>query len=245
MNGPNAGEPGVGQQAPQLAPSSAQGLPGSGSRPHQQAGSGSATAHDQRPRSHSQNIPAPQTEPPLEQVRPSTAQALPGASGLQGSIPSGHSAPQSQPGGVAAVSQTQSVPGGGPQQVGGQLEGSTVPGGHCHSPATQIGYALASLPHEYAQKIGAVPLQPPSPVDRASPPASSRTWEDPHEQPAARVRTSVTARRALRESDGVMRRRQQSACHRRAAGIPGNSSIPRSGIGRACADMGRGYAPPP
>lgn len=87
-----AGAPGVGQQAPQLAPSSVQGSPSLGSRPHQHTGSGSATAQLQRPPSQVQNMPAPQAEvPPLRQVAPSAQQALPGASGVHGSMPLGHS----------------------------------------------------------------------------------------------------------------------------------------------------------
>jgi hypothetical protein len=99
------GPPGVGQHAPQLAPSSLQGSPSLGSRPHQHTGSGSATAQFQVPASQVQNMPAPHAEPPLWQVAPSAQQALPGAPRFQGSMPAGHSmshdqraAVQTQPG---------------------------------------------------------------------------------------------------------------------------------------------------
>jgi len=159
--------PGVGQHSPQLMPSSPHAEPSSGSRPHQHAGSGSATAQLQCASSHVHHMPAPHAEvPPLVHVEPSGEHAFIGDSGFHGSMP----------GGQIVGSHTHDVPsqwqpvGGGPRQVGGHVERSIVPAGHAHVPPVQIGGRPASPPHALTQMIhGAVP-QPPSPPGPASAP---------------------------------------------------------------------------
>jgi len=192
-------------------------------------------------------MPDPQTEPPLEHSRPSGAHALPGASGFHGSMPAGHSRPQTYVGGTAVVSQVQSGPGGGPQHAGGHVDASMVPGGHCHAPPEQIGSRPASLPHERTQYIGPVPGHPPSPSALASAPASSRTCEVPHEQPARKAKESVTrvTKRDGRESS--MRAGQQPACQPEAPPFAPQQHLfaensagqPSSRQERACADVRR------
>jgi hypothetical protein len=189
--------PGTGQHSPQLAPSSEQGSPGLGCRPHQHTGSGSATAHDHVPPRHSHHMPPPHAlPPPREQVAPSRAQAT---GGPQGSSPGGHS-----PDGHDQVvpSHTQSGPGGGPQHVGGHVARSTVPGGQTHAPSTQIGARPASLPQVDTQTSG---LPPPhvaaSPPGPASSPGSMRDSAQPSVGP-------ITRRRARR---GRMSGRQARA----------------------------------
>lgn len=127
--------PATGQHSPHIAPSSLHGSPSFGSLPHQQTGSGSATAHCQRPSRHVQDIAPPQGPPSFVHVAPSCVHALLGSLGSHGFKSDGH----------IVGSHCHSVPshthpsGGGPAQVGGQVEGSCVPGGHAHSPALQIG----------------------------------------------------------------------------------------------------------
>lgn len=114
-----------GQHSPQSAGSPLQGSPASGSRPHQQTGSGSAKPQFHRPDSQVQNIPPPHWAP-SEHVAPSVVQADPGALGSRGSMPAG--------------------------QLPLQVVTSTVPGGQTHTSPTQTVVRTPSpSPHSLVQ----------------------------------------------------------------------------------------------
>lgn len=139
----------MGQHCPQVGAVPLHAPPAVGSRPHQQAGSGSATAQLQRPDSQVQKRPAPHAEAlPFVQVAPSTRQAPAGSVGSKGFRSLGQ----------IGSSHTQLVPmqsqfgGGAPTQPGGQVSSRTgADGGQVQVPPVQTGVAKASLPHAETQ----------------------------------------------------------------------------------------------
>jgi hypothetical protein len=87
-------------------PSVLQGEPIVGSRPHQQAGSGSATRHCQRPAVHVQSVPPPHAPPVDPQRSPSTEHAV----GRNGFTSGEHAQmPPAQPVSVAVNASTRVV----------------------------------------------------------------------------------------------------------------------------------------
>ncbi len=224
------GPPSVGQHSPQTAPSSLQRSPADGSRPHQQTGSGSATAQLQRPSRQSQLIPLPHASlVPLEQRAPSGEQGVPGSA--HGSISGG----QRSPGHLHVVpSQVQSGDGGLPRQPG-QVRRSIVPAGHRQTPPVHTPESPASLPHAATQISELDPEHAASPDASDAPPSPVGTCDAEHaatEQRERRRRARIESDMPRREAPRVPRRSRENAVDRvRRAGPRARSAgvRPRSG----------------